>query len=45
MSLSLKIALVVELAKLNFTYITSHNSTKIAKAGPGFNDPFRPDEF
>ena len=30
----LKLALVVELEKLNFTYI----STKIAKAGPGFDD-------
>ena len=31
----LKFAPVVELAKLNFTYITDH-STKIAKAGPEF---------
>ena len=32
----LKFALVVELAKLICTYITVH--TKIAKAGPGFDD-------
>ena len=32
----LKFALVVELVKLNFTYM--YHSTKIAKAGPGFDD-------
>ena len=32
----LQFALVVELARLNFTYITVH--TKIAKAGPGFDE-------
>jgi hypothetical protein len=33
-SVDLKFELVVELAKLNFTY---KHSTKIAKAGPGFD--------
>ena len=50
-----KFAPVVELAKLNFTYITifitiSNHNTKIAKDRPGFDDrpehpTFRPDKF
>jgi hypothetical protein len=35
-SLGLKSALVVELAKLNFTY--TYHITKIVKAGLGFNE-------
>ena len=31
-----KFALVIELAKLNFSYITLH--TKIAKVGPGLDE-------